>query len=262
MTADKVKRLKHVIKRLLVMAALVYIGFGALLYVNQSSFIYHPTPVVDSEGLSDLVIQNADESIIINVLNEGQPKALIYFGGNAEAVAYNAPIFKQLFPDYTVYFMNYRGYGGSSGSPQEQSLYSDALALFDRVEKAHRGISVIGRSLGSGVATYLASQRNIEKLVLVTPFDSIVSVAAKHYPVYPVSIMLREHYNSIGRVPEISAPTLILIAGNDRVVDTFHGHKLAAAFPPGQVVKQELAGTGHNSITSNPQYHEILRKFL
>jgi len=241
---------------------MVYLGLGLLLTINQSSYIYFPTPEVHIKWVSARSMQNAGETIRIDVVNEGQPKALLYFGGNAEAVAYNAPTFRQLFPDYTLYLMNYRGYGGSTGKPDEASLYADALALFDMVSREHQSISTIGRSLGSGVATYLASKRQVDRLVLVTPFDSITNVAARQFPVYPVSIMLREKYDSISRVADIRAKTLILIADNDRVIGASHGHKLAAAFPATQVVKHMLQNEGHNSVSSNPQYYELMRDFL
>ena len=252
----------NALRQFLSIVGMVYIGLGLLLYFAQGSFIYYPTPAVSIKGLSEQVIRNNGESIKIHVLNEGMPRALLYFGGNAEAVAYNAPKFVLAFPGHTIYLMNYRGYGGSTGSPSEESLYSDALALFDTVKERHESIAVVGRSLGSGVATYLASERDINKLVLVTPFDSIVNVAASHYPVYPVSIMLKEKYDSLSRVPAIKAPTLMLIAANDRIVDASHGHKLASAFPDEQVVKHVLESSGHNSISSNPQYYEYIRDFL
>ena len=262
MSDNKENLVLHALRRFLVITGMVYVGLGLLLYFAQDSFIYYPTPAVSIKGLSEQVIKNDGESIKINVLNEGMPRALLYFGGNAEAVAYNAPTFKQVFPDYTIYLMNYRGYGGSTGTPSEASLYSDSLVLFDRVMEKHDSIAVIGRSLGSGIATYLAAKRHVNKLVLVTPFDSIENVAASHYPVYPMSIMLKDKYDSFSRVPAIKAPTLMLIAANDRIVGASHGHKLASAFPEGQVVKKVLESSGHDSISSNPQYYEFIRDFL
>jgi hypothetical protein len=76
-------------------------------------------------------------------------------------------------------------------------LFSDALAIYDRIKKDHQQIIAIGRSLGTGVAVYLAAQREIEKLVLVTPFDSLRSVAQEIYPIYPISLILKESYRSI-----------------------------------------------------------------
>jgi pimeloyl-ACP methyl ester carboxylesterase len=195
-------------------------------------------------------------------VNPGREKAVIYFGGNAEAVARNAPVFARVFRDATVYLMNYRGYGGSQGRPSEETLYRDALVLYDHVRGKHDHVSAIGRSIGSGIATYLAAERELARLVLITPFDSLESVASSHYPVYPMSLMLRDKYDSISRVPRIREQTLILIAGNDRIVMPFHAHELAAAFPPGQLTKVVLPGAGHNSVSSSDDYYTLIRDFL
>ncbi|MGB1036802.1 MAG: alpha/beta fold hydrolase, partial [Candidatus Puniceispirillales bacterium] len=78
----------------------------------------------------------------------------------------------------------------------------------------------------------------------------------------PVSLMVKEKYDSISRVAAIKAPTLILIALNDRIIDASHAHKLASAFPEGQVVKHVLEGSGHNSISASPQYYNLISDFL
>ena len=120
-------------------------------------------------------------------LNPGKSGALLYFGGNAERLDASRDEFARLFPDRTVYLLSYRGYGASEGQPGEAALFGDALALYDAARARHprRRYAVIGRSLGSGVASYLASQRPVERLALVTPFDSLAEVAQAHYPVVP-----------------------------------------------------------------------------
>ena len=128
---------------------------------------------------------NENETIEVIVLNKGKNKALLYFGGNAESVIYNAEDFLRTFPLHTVYLFNYRGYGGSTGQPTEKGIYSDALFLFDKVQQKHSKISVMGRSLGCGAAVYLASSRSIEKLALVSPYDSIQSIAQNRFLIYP-----------------------------------------------------------------------------
>ena len=160
--------------------AFAYIGLCLTLYFNQENFIYFPTPHVNHD-FESLTIRHDGESINLTVLNAGKEKAIVYFGGNAEATVYNAPSFSETFPSHTVYLFNYRGYGKSTGSPSEEKIYADAQALIDQISKVHKGISVIGRSLGSGVATYIASRNKISQLVLITPFDSIKNIAQNHH---------------------------------------------------------------------------------
>jgi pimeloyl-ACP methyl ester carboxylesterase len=92
--------------------------------------------------------------------------------------------------DYAVYLLNYRGFGGSGGSPSEEAIAEDALALFDQVYASHPQIAVVGRSLGSGVAVRLASQRPVQQLILVTPYNSLEEIAEQQYPWLPVKWLL------------------------------------------------------------------------
>jgi uncharacterized protein len=99
------------------------------------------------------------------------------------------------FPDRSLYAMNYRGYGGSSGKPSETGLIADALVLFDRVHADHPHIVVIGRSLGSGIAVHIASVRPIERLVLVTPYDSLLKIAASQFRYFPLSWLMLDFFH-------------------------------------------------------------------
>ena len=136
---------------------LIYLIAGAVLFFYQRKLIYFPSGKIP-HSYETLKLENENETIEVIVLNSGRGQALIYFGGNAESVVYNATDFLLAFPLHTVYLFNYRGYGGSSGQPTEKGIYSDALLLFDKVQGKQTKISVMGRSLGSGAATFLASK--------------------------------------------------------------------------------------------------------
>ncbi len=249
-----------IIKRI-ILYSLIYLIPGLLLFLFQRDFLYFPTEQT-AHKYDQMIFANDGESIEVIVLNRGQKKALVYFGGNAEQVVYNAHDFLKTFPDYTVYLFNYRGYGLSTGKPAEKGIFSDSLVLYDRIKKHHSGISLIGRSLGSGVAVFLASERTVEKLVLVTPYDSIRDIARQRYFMYPVSVMLKDKYDSIGRVDRIESPTLILIAEKDTVIPNKNSIRLVHAFPEGQVAVKVFKGADHNSISWEKTYYEDLRTFL
>src|SRR5690606_550076 len=214
-----------------------------------------------SAGLDEDIFENEGQSIRVTVVNRGQARALIYFGGNAEDVDYNVEPFAEIFPAYTVYLVKYRGYGGSSGKPSEQAFYADALHIADTLAQKHSAISVIGRSLGSAVATYLAANRPVDKLVLVTPFDSAMSVAKSMWPLYPVALLLKEEYNSLARVGQIQAETLLIAAEADEVIDMALSKRLADAFGS-QASFYVVAGAGHNDLSLFPEYHQLLKQFF
>ena len=137
---------------------------------------------------------------------------ITYFGGNAEAVEDNAVFFKQHFSDHVTYLIPYRGYSGNSGAPEELLIYEDALSIFDLLSKKHRSLMIMGRSLGAAVAIYLAVNKKIDALILVTPFDSVENLRLPLFKLYPTKSMLTQKYDSVSRVGKIKAPTLILIA--------------------------------------------------
>lgn len=188
---------------------------------------------------------------------QGAP-ALIYFGGNAEDVSRTLPELARQLPGHALYLLHYRGYGGSSGAPSQASLFADAEALHDHVAARRPQVDVIGRSLGSGVAVHLASRRPLSRLVLVTPFDSLAAVAAEQFPWLPVDFLLQDRYDSARLAPQVSAPTLLLVAAEDTLVRPERSEALRRAFGHPAVELRVLAGVDHNSISLHPHYGAAL----
>ena len=240
---------------------LIYVLFGVILFFYQRKLLYFPTPIISHNYEQQQLIHD-NVTLKVIVLNQGNKKAILYFGGNAEAVVYNAQHFLDAFPDHTIYLLNYRGYGGSSGQPSEQGFFADALFIFDKMQEKHSKISVIGRSLGSGVATYLASKRSVKKLALISPFDSITSVAQKNYFIFPVFLMLLDKYDSISRVKDIKAEATVLLAENDEVISRIHSQRLIDEFPAEQVTVKTIADSRHNDISEKVEYYQILKDFF
>lgn len=247
---------------ILKISLLVYLGFGLYLYAAQRSFMYFPVPENHAEDTKYEYLDSAGERLKIWTLGPEQDSAVIYFGGNAEDVYNNRPDFLRTLPEHRVYLVNYRGFGGSSGNPTQASLFSDALTIYDALRQRHSQIAVIGRSLGSGIATYLASERPVRRLILATPHDSALAVAQSMYPLYPVSILLKDRYESVAYAPRITAPTLIMTAEHDHVIPLEHSIRLAQAFVPSLVKQVSIENAGHNGLTGYPQYWDEIKQFL
>ena len=189
---------------------------------------------------------------------------VFYFGGNAEEISVNLKEFSDRL-NASAILVNYRGYGQSSGSPTEDRLKSDALAIYDHMVE-RLGLDAArcaawGRSLGSSMAAWLALERGLGKLVLTCPFDSIQAVAGAYYPSWLVNLILEDRHRTIDFAPQITCPTLILVAPEDEVIPYRHTHRLYERLTgPKQLVP--VHGAGHNTISSFDAYFKAVNTFL
>lgn len=241
------RRIGRRLLRLFLLLTVPYALICAFMYAQQRSLVYLPQYTQVPVAQTDFALQRGDVILRGWLVNPGRERALLYFGGNAESVQVLREPMAQWFPGYSVYLLAYRGYGASDGEPTQSLLIDDAVALFDhlRGEDAQRPVAAIGRSLGSGVAAGLASQRSLDRLVLVTPFDSLVEVAARHYPWLPVHWLMRERYPSVDYLAGYERPLLLIRARRDEVIPTASTDRLLAALPRSTQVL-DLPTDGHN----------------
>jgi uncharacterized protein len=240
---------------------LLYVGLCAGLYVYQRHLQYFPQPRRLGPTRSAAPFQRPDALLQLTVRPHAGPGAVLYFGGNGEDVSSSLGPLAVAFPDREIVMLHYRGYGGSTGRPTEAAITGDALGLFDKVHAEHPDVIVVGRSLGSGVAVRLASTRPASRLVLVTPYDSLLGIAQKDFPWVPVSWLLVDKYESWRYVPRVAAPTLILAAERDEVIPPASTEQLRSRFPRGQVTYVQIAKASHNTIVDDPEFVLALANF-
>lgn len=253
------KGVKQFFAWVLSVACLLYAGVCTLVFFSQRSLIYFPQQRSNHAGMVMALPSDAGP-VLVSTRTATGPEAVIYFGGNAEDVSLDLPLFAQTFPDDAIYLLHYPGYGGSAGHPSEKSIMTAAFSLFDAVHSQHRNVIVIGRSLGTGVAVHVAGERPVARLVLVTPFDSLADVAAAHYPLLPCRWLLLDKYDSWKYAPRVTAPTKIIAAGEDEVIPRKSTERLGTRFKEGLVSYVVVDGAGHNTISENPDYLQLLSK--
>ncbi len=246
-----------------VLAMLAYAGACWFLHARQRQMIYHGwTTTADAAG-TDFELKRPGAVLRGWVVNPGKPAPILYFGGNAERIEAHRDAFARMFPGRSVYLVAYRGYGASSGEPGEAALVSDALAVFDDVQRRHpdERIGVIGRSLGSGIASQVAGRRPVERLALITPFDSMVATAQSHYPIFPASWLLTERYESTNALLAYRHPVLIVHGGRDDIVPEANTLRLIQALPAKPHVVR-IAAADHNDISRHPEFEAALSGFM
>ena len=243
----------------------------------QEKLIFFPQPLSKAEAdaiakmyphAESIAIRTPDNVIIRGwfVKNSKLPAAplIIYFGGNAEELSYLVHQAEK-FAGWSLALVNYRGYGLSEGTPGEKKLCNDAIAVYDyfvgRTDVDSGKIVVMGRSLGTGVAVSLASVRKVRGLILVSPYDSLLSVAKELYPFLPVTLLLKHRFDSIAKAPLITAPLLAIVASDDTIIHRRHSERLVEKWAgPHSLVTIE--GVDHNGISDSALYWEVIQNFL
>lgn len=253
-------------RKILLLASFCLMGLSGC-----RSMVFHPVP-------NDSALRQRFESNRFELASDGQTiegwrientgarndLAVLYFGGNAEDVLYTARSAAKL-DAREVLFANYRGYGRSTGKANQRALYDDGLALYQyALGKGIRPerIVVMGRSLGSGVATMLAGAREVRGAVLITPYDSISAVAKDHFPRLAVSLLVGNSFlPSVEWARKARAPALLLAGEIDQVIPPQHARELSEAWA-GKSELHVLPYVGHNDISQSPDYYPLINRFL
>ena len=259
---------------LLRIALLAWFGFAIVIYAFQSRLIYVPNRDIvatpDQHGLSyqDVKLTTEDG---VNIhgwyLPHPNPRAtLLFFHGNAGNISHRLEslgIFHRL--GLNVLIIDYRGYGLSEGKPDEQGTYRDAEAAWAwlTVEQhiPAKEIIIFGRSLGGGIAAWLAARRDPGAVILESTFTSIPDMASALYPYLP-RWLSRFSYANIDQVPSIDSPIWLGHSRDDELIPYTQGERLfAAANHPKQFFEMNGPHSQGFLITGDP-YRESLAQFL
>lgn len=237
----------------IILAALAaYALLNGAMYVNQRALLFRapPAPAPTPETSGHPYFKNVEYPSTGGVVlhgwfsppsGDGRP-FIVYFQGNAGHIAGRAGKGEEwINRGHGVLFAGYRGYGDSTGSPDEKGLYDDAeaaLAFLAERGADKNGMVFYGESLGTGVATELAVRRAragrpARALILEAPFTSIVKAAGQIYPWLPVTLLARDRFETLEKIAHIEAPLMVLHGKLDRVVPFSHGVEVyeAAAEP-------------------------------
>ncbi|HEY6530091.1 MAG TPA: alpha/beta hydrolase [Cellvibrionaceae bacterium] len=242
-------------------SAAIYLFICVVLYFAQDKLIFPSYLVADASYKPNIKISTAQGSTQVLIKDKHSNCDVLYFGGNAEAVDASLVGLEKAFEKCNLLLMVYRGYGLSDGTPNQQTLYADALALYQlRNKSPNKNFIIVGRSLGASVATFVASQVRVDQLVLVTPFDSLSHLAAQKYPWLPTSILLKNSFPSDAYARLVSAPVHIIMAQMDEIIPARNTTALLNAFTQRPVKLTRLEKVGHNTVDEHPGYLAALAK--
>lgn len=251
-------RISRVLLGIATLALFVYLGICAVLFARQRSLIYFPHSNSPTGQAGTMTFSVEGISVLVSTSKRDRASAVIYLGGNADDAANSLPPLSAAFPDRDLFSLHYRSFGQTPGTPTESALVADTIALFDLVHPTHQDITVVARSLGTGLAVRLASVRPVSRLVLITPYTSLLELAQQKYPYIPVRWLMLDRFESWRYAPQAKAKTLVIAAEHDEEIPRSSTTNLISRFPPGLVTFEVIPGTGHNSIVDHPQFNALL----
>ena len=258
-------------KSTVVFLLVFYLALIGLMYVAQRSLMYFPDrqrvapAAVGLPQATEEVLTTADgERVIVWHVppRDGRP-VILYFQGNGGGLSLRVPRFAALASDgIGLVAVNYRGYGGSSGSPSEDGLIADARAAYEFAAARYAAKRIVpwGESLGSGVAVALAAERPVGRLVLEAPFTSAVDVAAGVYFFVPVRLLMKDQFRSDLRIGKVNAPVLVMHGERDNVVPIALGERLFEMIKAPKRFAR-FRGAGHEGLDAYGALTEV-KKFL
>jgi fermentation-respiration switch protein FrsA (DUF1100 family) len=226
------KILKRIALGAVSIGALAYLMVLGVLYFFQRDFQYDRsgTLIELSETLlsnAELVtIPTADGSTVSGWYAPpaaGKP-VILYFRGNAQSFSREHLRYETMAEEgYGLLAFDYRGFPGSPGEVTEANVLADSLAAYDWLKAKGHPILLWGRSLGSGPASYVASEREAEALLLETPFLSAVAVAADRYGFLPVGLLMHDQFPVERWITKVEEPVFVAHGTADRTIGMRHG---------------------------------------
>lgn len=261
------KTLRRFALATLAVLSLLYLGPVGCLYVKQRDILYHiepepPGPLDARLPLQDIRIKTPDGETLQAYYEPPQPgrPVILFLHGQGSTLAMGKYRYIRMHKMGVGYLaLAYRGYSHSTGKPTEKGLFIDGLAAYDWLKAQgfkDGDIVVHGHSLGTGVATYVASQRPAKALVLEAPFTAASDVAQERYPIVPANLLMKDKFRSRDRIGDVHMPLLIVHGDRDSVIPFAQGQRLfALANEPKRFIRME--GSEHNTLTRDGLYPHI-----
>lgn len=266
------KRIQKLKKAILILLGL-YVMIGTSLYFIQEKILFRPTVLPQnyvyqfSRPFEEVFLKTEDDASINAIhFKTANPKGVIlYFHGNAGDLS-RWGIIAEYFvkQQYDVFIMDYRTYGKSTGVLSENALYADAQLCYDYLLKHFReaDITLYGRSLGTGIATNIASKNTPKQLILETPYYSMVDVAQHRFPIFPVKQLLKYKIPTFEFVKNVTCSITIFHGTDDNVVPFTSGKKLFESLSKEQSKFIQIDGGNHNNLIDFDTYKSRIENLL
>ncbi len=262
-----IRLFRNIALSLVGLAVLAYLGVVGYLYVDQRHLLYLARPGVEAPDIKGLPIQDLriptpDGQVLQGWYEPPQPgkPVFLYLHGQGTTLEASKWRFVRMHKEGAGYLaIAYRGFSGSTGTPTEKGLFIDGLAGYDWLRArgfAAQDIVIHGHSLGTGVATYVATQRPARALILEAPFTAASDVGQERYPYVPVTLLMHDHFANRDRIKDVHMPVMIAHGTADSVIPFAEGQKLYDLANAPKVFVA-MPGSDHNTLVRDGLYDRI-----
>ena len=267
------KKTKQKLKQAVIGLLGIYLMIGTALYFLQEKILFRPTVLNQtyvfkfSHPFEELFLKS-DDGAVINAIHfkvENPKGVILYLHGNAGDLSRWGKITEYFVEkEYDLLVMDYRTYGKSTGALSEHALYSDAQLCYDYLKDRYieDEITIYGRSLGTGIVTYIASANNPKQIVLETPYYSIVDVAKYRFPFFSVEQMLHYKIPANEFIQNVTCNIHIIHGTDDNVVPFESGEKLFKVSPQNLTSFTAIENGSHNNLIKFDTYHLKIKEIF
>ncbi len=254
--------------KILLLGVIAYFLFCTFFFFFKWKLIFFPrkgNPFYSHPWRENRVsIKRDNVSIDGWFLRKDVSPVVLYLGGNAEDVSLHLEQADK-FPA-SLYLVNYPGYNGHDGKPSEKAIFRSALATYDYLTNEQNvspdSIYLMGRSIGSPVAAYVAKNRKVKGLILVTPFDKLSNVAKRVFFSYPFLWVIRHHLDTVQYLKDVDAKTLVIVAGRDEVVPPSSTENLVKFLEGRGALIITFPKADHQNVSDFDSYQTLISDFV
>jgi len=240
-----------------------YVGFGAFLTLNQERVIYQPFGpdfvACRAFATAEQVTHNGTR---MYVSDTAKPVVVLYHGNAGSAC--DRALYAQLFSEagYDFVIVEYAGYGGDPVAPSHTRIKADVQNVISFLsEQGVSDVTLVGESIGSGVAAYHTTLAPPTKLLLITPFTDLTAVAAQRFWFYPTSLLVENAYDNVGNLGNYLSPTHIIHGKEDTLIPYAMGRELYDSLS-GDKTFVSIENVGHNNLFAAPETFKAIEMFL
>lgn len=260
--------ISYVIILIIIVAAI-----SVFLYFFQERFLFHPEKLpkdfvfqYENQKVDEYNLE-LDDGATINGLHfkSENPKGVVYYlKGNSKSIkGWGKFAVDFTLHGYDVIMIDYRGFGKSTGKLSQESMKRDALFVYDKIKEKvkEQRIIVYGRSLGTGLATKVASMNNPRALILACPYFSMSKNAKRYLPLIPLGLVMRYRMPTYKWMKYVDCPINIIHGTNDRVI-RFGSSLRLSKLKPNSTKLYPIIGGGHKDLHNFESYHRALGEIL